>query len=170
MPLVIRLPQGRAPGRRIDAQLELTDVMPTVLDLADAIPPATMRGRSLLPALEGEGSVMPHVWAFSVAGPGMRIASVRGPRERLSWMGPSLRSDEAVAMLQTARLDSGSNEVLVASLDGTPHHVSEESLHVARDAMIARLRAARRVRYLPGAPLSPGQTETLRAHGYWTTP
>ena len=46
-------------GLRSNALVELTDIAPTLLDLAGHAPPASMHGRSLLPILTGQRS--PHV-------------------------------------------------------------------------------------------------------------
>ena len=47
VPLIIKLPQGEKRGR-IDAPVQLVDVMPTILDAAGINPPAGIRGISLL--------------------------------------------------------------------------------------------------------------------------
>jgi arylsulfatase A-like enzyme len=52
VPLVIAVP-GKAP-RVVDAEAALVDVAPTLLDLVGAPVPAAMRGRSLLPYLDGK--------------------------------------------------------------------------------------------------------------------
>jgi arylsulfatase A-like enzyme len=52
VPLIIAIP-GRAPVV-INDQVELVDVAPTLLDLVGAPIPAGMRGRSLLPRIEGK--------------------------------------------------------------------------------------------------------------------
>ena len=52
VPLVIAVP-GQAP-RVIDDPVALVDVGPTLLDMVGAAPPDTMRGRSLLPLIEGK--------------------------------------------------------------------------------------------------------------------
>jgi choline-sulfatase len=52
VPLIIAIP-GQTP-RVIDDQVELVDVAPTLLDLVGAPIPAAMRGRSLLPRIEGK--------------------------------------------------------------------------------------------------------------------
>jgi arylsulfatase A-like enzyme len=62
VPLIVRLPGGSAESVRIDAQAELIDILPTVLDLVDAEPLAAAQGRSLVPVMEArkEGGVPPH--------------------------------------------------------------------------------------------------------------
>jgi arylsulfatase A-like enzyme len=54
VPLIIDVPgQG---SRRIDDAVSLVDVGPTLLDLVGAPIPANMRGRSLMPYIEGQGT------------------------------------------------------------------------------------------------------------------
>ncbi len=52
VPLIIAVP-GRAP-RKIDDRVALVDVAPTLIEMVGGAPPATMRGHSLLPLLEGK--------------------------------------------------------------------------------------------------------------------
>jgi len=70
IPLIIRHPEGIGKGKRVDAFVDTTDIMPTILDflriLESGIPegvpmpqirrvkPLTMHGHSLLPLLSGE--------------------------------------------------------------------------------------------------------------------
>jgi arylsulfatase A-like enzyme len=53
VPLVIVPPLGRGGGTRLEHVVELADVMPTILDVAGVTAPADLRGRSLLPAVDG---------------------------------------------------------------------------------------------------------------------
>lgn len=53
VPLVARGPQF-AQDARVESNVSLVDIMPTLLDLADTPIPNDVRGRSLLPALRGE--------------------------------------------------------------------------------------------------------------------
>jgi len=48
VPLIVKLPGGRRAGERIGRSVSLTDVLPTVAELAGAEPPAGIEGRSLL--------------------------------------------------------------------------------------------------------------------------
>jgi arylsulfatase A-like enzyme len=52
VPLVIAVPGQKA--RVVDDPVALVDVGPTLLDMVGAAPPAAMRGRSLLPLVEGK--------------------------------------------------------------------------------------------------------------------
>jgi len=60
IPLIMRLPGVIAPGRRSTALVELVDVAPTLLDAAGIGPHPGMQGRSLWPALSGEGDLGHH--------------------------------------------------------------------------------------------------------------
>ena len=51
VPLLIAWPLRVAPGRRVQTQVSLIDVAPTVLDLLGSPIPPSMRGRSLVPLL-----------------------------------------------------------------------------------------------------------------------
>jgi len=53
VPLIMKLP-GVSGGRVIADDVSQVDLLPTILELADAVPPASMSGRSLVPLLEGE--------------------------------------------------------------------------------------------------------------------
>ena len=53
VPLIFKLPNQRRGGTRVEQQVRLLDVAPTVLDLLDIPKPETMLGQSLVPAIEG---------------------------------------------------------------------------------------------------------------------
>ena len=56
VPLLIVLPEAlrRSPPAAVDAQVSLSDILPTILDYAGVESPRTVFGRSLRPALEGQ--------------------------------------------------------------------------------------------------------------------
>ncbi len=56
VPLLLKLPDGRLAGATADAPVELTDVVPTVLSLLGLPKPGSVRGTSLLAALEPSSS------------------------------------------------------------------------------------------------------------------
>lgn len=57
IPLIIKFPEGRFAGRKVDSIVRLVDIMPTVLDeLGLDFPDYEMDGRSLIPFLEGTES------------------------------------------------------------------------------------------------------------------
>ena len=92
IPLIMRWPGGLPTGRRIEHQVQMIDVMPTVLDLLGIPVPAGTQGRSLVPLMRGRAS-----WeerpAFCETSPGgyqcslelfeIRIRCVRTPRWKL---------------------------------------------------------------------------------------
>ena len=61
VPLIIAIP-GQAP-RVIEDDAELVDVAPTLLDLVGAPIPANMRGRSLMPRIEGHPQAAAPIFA-----------------------------------------------------------------------------------------------------------
>ncbi|MBM4437509.1 MAG: sulfatase-like hydrolase/transferase [Actinobacteria bacterium] len=60
VPLVWRWPGHFPAGRRSDALVELTDLAPTILELAGLPRPADLQGRSLLPILTGAAPLAHH--------------------------------------------------------------------------------------------------------------
>lgn len=60
VPLIVKLPDSRGGGRRVAAPVQHIDLVPTVLDLV-GLPeqPGRLRGRSLLPLIDGSGEVAP---------------------------------------------------------------------------------------------------------------
>jgi arylsulfatase A-like enzyme len=56
IPLLFKLPRGEGGGRRVDQQVSLLDVAPTILDLLDLPVPDSFQGRSLLAELQGNKS------------------------------------------------------------------------------------------------------------------
>ena len=60
VPLLMRLPGRFPPGRRSEALVELTDIAPTLLELAGLDVPPDMQGRSLLPMLDGKAPLGEH--------------------------------------------------------------------------------------------------------------
>ena len=59
IPLIMKLPGGRAAGRRVSAPVQHIDLLPTLLDLTGAAPIAELRGRSLRPLLDGSRAAWP---------------------------------------------------------------------------------------------------------------
>ncbi len=59
VPLIVKLPEGRAGGARVAAQVQLLDVAPTILDALGSSPLPEMQGRSLLPVIGEEGGGRP---------------------------------------------------------------------------------------------------------------
>ncbi len=55
VPLVIKLPGQKSGGRRVQAPVQLIDIVPTVMDWAGLPQDMQRKGTSLVPALRGEG-------------------------------------------------------------------------------------------------------------------
>jgi choline-sulfatase len=53
VPLIVKLPSEAAKGREVGAQVRTTDILPTVLDVLGAKPPARLDGESLRPYFAG---------------------------------------------------------------------------------------------------------------------
>lgn len=67
VPLLIRLPGGRGGGARVGEVVSQVDLFPTLAQLTGATPPASLDGRSLVPALEG-GALEPRTTAVQMVG------------------------------------------------------------------------------------------------------
>ena len=93
VPLLVVLPEAlrRSPPREVDAQVSLSDVLPTVLDYVGAEIPPSVYGRSLRPALENQRfesrPVVSSLTLFTNAAQGERMVvvneAVRTPRYKL---------------------------------------------------------------------------------------
>ncbi len=59
VPLIVKFPGGEHAGGRVDANVSLVDVFPTVLERAGLSIPAGIQGRSLLPLLPGARRAVP---------------------------------------------------------------------------------------------------------------
>jgi arylsulfatase A-like enzyme len=59
VPLILRLPNAQHAGRRIDTQVRLLDLTPTVLAALGLEVPANLNGSSLLGTLDGDGDPRP---------------------------------------------------------------------------------------------------------------
>jgi tetratricopeptide (TPR) repeat protein len=57
VPLIIKLPASKGGGRRVAAPVQHVDLVPTILDLVGAPIPDAIRGRSLLPTLDGSSTL-----------------------------------------------------------------------------------------------------------------
>jgi arylsulfatase A-like enzyme/tetratricopeptide (TPR) repeat protein len=75
VPLILRHPRLIAKGKKVSAPVDLTDIMPTVLELLDLKVPAAVQGRSLLPLLNGDDAPAERTFYFE---------SMYG-REEMNW-------------------------------------------------------------------------------------
>jgi len=65
VPLIVRTP-GSARGLRVKAQVQIIDVMPTVLELLGVVPPEGLQGVSFAPALRGEAIAARRAFAEAI--------------------------------------------------------------------------------------------------------
>jgi len=103
IPLIIRMPDSEGKMcKRCEALVQPTDLMPTILELADALRPSSIQGKSLLPILRGEEFVEREiaVSSASLIGPPMSnlSSSVDNPTLRVTvtskdWVLITARSD-----------------------------------------------------------------------------
>ena len=57
VPLLLKFPEGRFAGRRIEERVALAEMAPTLLEIAGISAPATMQGQSLAPLIEARKSL-----------------------------------------------------------------------------------------------------------------
>jgi len=158
VPLLVRLPHGERGGTEVSAVVELVDLMPTLLDLVGAVPPAGIRGVSLVPAMRGAPDGLPPI-AFSQAAPGVQSISARSLAGRLTYTGLPLGSALLPDMITSAALPGPSFE---AEEGATP--AEQEAL---RAALAAWARTMPPVQTKEEVALSPALRASLREHGYW---
>ncbi len=159
VPLLVRMPSDMpeaSRGLRVDADVGLVDLLPTIVDLVDATPPATLDGRSLVPLLEG--GTLPERGALAQAvvqqpdGRGFATeVLVHGPL----WLNFPMHEQGAWSL---RRLSNGVWEPVDA---GSAASVAAPML--AERTLLSGVEAP------PGTPtaLTAKQKEELRLQGYW---
>jgi arylsulfatase A-like enzyme len=104
VPLIIRFPHGEHGGQRISTPVDLLDIMPTVLELAGAVPPARLRGHSLMPLVRDGAD--PERPATTVSEGIMPMGSVRSEGHRLIIGGTLPGSPDFMSLLTSADAQS----------------------------------------------------------------
>ena len=158
VPLVVRLPGGYGGGTRVDARVALLDVMPTLLEMAGATPPASMRGQSLTAALEG--APMPADRVLFAENAWRQIAA-HDDAGGLVFAGMSPHSPYLAPVLASARADGPAFLAWPTTSDGDQARYQRE-LQTWRSSL----------------PPTPGSERTvpselrrvLRDQGYWEAP
>jgi arylsulfatase len=92
VPLIVRFPDGRAAGRRVDAQVQGVDLMPSLLDLAGLAIPDHVQGRSWLPWIQRKEGPDDGAWNWAWAElgePGTDLSALREGQWKLIGM-PSM--------------------------------------------------------------------------------
>jgi len=158
VPLIVRLPGGERGGRRVDALVELVDVMPTLLELAGASSPAGSQGTSLLPAMRGEPFPGRSV-AWTAAADGMTMITGRTMEGRITYSGVPAWWPALPDLIESAALPGPGI---------TTEGLTPEAASRLRQEMVRHLRSMKRT--MPGPPAgltSPELKEALGKHGYW---
>ncbi len=154
VPLLIRLPRGEHGGRRVTGLTELTDVLPTVLELVGAAPPAGIRGRSRVPSLRGAVATERRL-AFSEGA--LRLVSARDATARLTASGLGV-DNPAMADLIAATAVNG--VTLLAAGD-------HAQVPLLKDALVAWRRSLRPASSVGDKSPDSAGIPALREHGYW---
>jgi arylsulfatase A-like enzyme len=154
VPLMLRLPGGQG-ARRVAGIVQLTDVLPTLLELVGGEAPAGIEGRSLLPALRGEPWTPREV---AVSEGVFRMTSITGPQGGLTFSGVAAHSPYAAGLMRMAPLDGPAFQ----PWEGTSPAGAEE----LRQRLIA-WEEAHPAQGGPGQAASAEQLRILREKGYW---
>lgn len=156
VPLVVRMPVDDASaqrGLRVDADVGLVDILPTIAELVHATPPGTLDGRSLVPLILGGTLPERGVLAQAIATHPDHTAV---PTEAL-FHGPLWLEFpmHGVAPWTLRRLSDGAWLTVDDPVAAGPMLAERELLSGAEAS--------------PGTPkeLTDAERETLRAQGYW---
>lgn len=170
VPLLMRVPGLDGQAEHLGALVSHVDLMPTLLELVGAVPPADIDGRSLVPLLTGEAEVVREI-ALVEGGVAKHDAStLKGAVVAPPWM--LVRQDRGCGGL--THLDPprkpGEPASCLYHLDDDP----SQTRNLARDngplvdALTARWQAFRDARSRDGVQLEldPAFVAELRANGY----
>ena len=154
VPLIVKLPGNRAAGRRVKTAVQHIDLLPTMLALAGGsdVRAPEGRGRSLMPVLEGDGTLAPATI----------YAEALSPRYHYGWSELYALTDDRYRLIRAPR-----DELFDLEQDpGEKHSIAADRPQVraamrgALDAMIAGAQIA-----APSA-VSAADREKLAALGY----
>lgn len=152
VPLMIRVP-GATP-RHVAEDVELVDVLPTVLELAGATPPAGIVGSSLVPALHG-GALAPRAGFYAEGNEA--AVSWRTPEGRLTFAGVEASSPYLPLLLEAAPLDGPSFDQSTVPPAGRA--ALRDQLLTERKVLAPTPETLERV--------DAGVVEAMRRRGYW---
>ena len=156
VPLMVRLPGGAQGGRRVSGLVDLTDVMPTLLEAAEATPPAGIRGHSLWPVVQG-GELEPREAVFAQTM--FRAVSARSREGRLTFSGIGADSPWLSEMMGTSRVEAPAFEA------------SGELPRPAQFDLVSKLilwnRDLRQSGPSEPRSLTPEQRQLMQEQGYW---
>lgn len=155
VPLIVRLPtdaDDRAAGLRIDQDVGLIDLLPTLAGLAGATAPQPLDGRSLTPLLHGKDLPMRGVLAQAIVSPeagqgGLTEVLVRSPW----WLEYGVERGT-----HTLRRQQGAEWI-----------VTEDAAMEASMLEERALRSGQAAASGPAVEVTPAERERLRRDGYW---
>jgi hypothetical protein len=164
VPLMIRMPDGQGGGQRIQAEVGLIDLLPTLVELAGGMSPAGIYGKSLVPALEGK-PFDGHEIIFTQGNDRMRSVSARSLQGRLTYTGISVTSPLLPELIASASL-SGPGFVWNEEQPEAPA-LSPEAQAQLRDATVQWLKQLAPSPKNQPVPMPANLKNELRKHGYW---
>jgi arylsulfatase A-like enzyme/thioredoxin-like negative regulator of GroEL len=142
VPWLMKLPDGRAAGRRVMAPVQHIDLFPTLAAMYRLTPPAGLRGRDLTPALVDGGAIPPQGiyaealypryhfgWSELLSLTDDRFRYIKAPREELYDLerDPGERTNIAVTRAQAAAALRSALDSLAAGRDlDKPSVVSDD--------------------------------------------
>ena len=154
VPLIVKLPGNRGAGRRVAAPVQHIDLLPTILAVAGGsdVRASEVRGRSLMPVLDGDGTLAPATI----------YAEALSPRYHYGWSELYALTDDRYRLIRAPR-----DELFDLQQDpGEKQSIAQDRPQVraamrgALDAMIAGAQIA-----APSA-VSAADREKLAALGY----
>jgi len=154
VPLMFR-PPGGATGRRVEEPVGLIDLLPTLVELAGARPPAELAGASLVPTLGGGQA--PRDRVLFAEGVTSQRAAVDG-RGGLVLSGLPWSTPDLGELVRGARLDGPA----FSAWPGTPPEAQREL-----QAALADWREGLATVQVGAAPLDEERLRSLRERGYW---
>jgi arylsulfatase A-like enzyme/Flp pilus assembly protein TadD len=168
VPLLLKLPEQKFAGKRIDPRVALVDIPPSLLKVAGIAAPASMQGQSLFPLLEASESAVdenekekekvPDRAIFASSSYARRIF---GASELRSWRsGKYLYVQAPRRELYDEPLDPGANKNLATSAKAVADTLDTQLSGFLQKTSSAQTRNAK---------LDPAVVEKLRALGYLAT-
>jgi len=164
VPLMLKLPGGQAAGKRIDARVELADVLPTLLQATGISVPKEVQGQSLLPLMKPS----PAAAAADKAGSGgYRAAYAESdyPHRTFGW--------STIRAWRTGKylfIEAPRRELYDQALDPKASHDLSAASTAVADTLDGQLQAFRQrttsSKDAPTAAVDPGFQERLAALGY----
>jgi arylsulfatase A-like enzyme len=172
VPLILVTPDDRG-GRRVEHNVSLLDIAPTILDLVGLPPEPRFEGRSLVPLLE-DGSLVSRLRAAWGGDTNGKAPDVLLQLESLGQPGADQRAHIAGIVRGPVKLvitANGSPEIFDLTADPGEHGANPPALQTEAAVLVERLQTmttqlTRRAGAAERAPLDEAAKEKLRALGY----